>query len=70
MTLAGDDSFQSILNDASKKKAKDELNELNDEDRKLAVQTLRQWVLQQDWLKSPTGKPEIVFMRFLWSYII
>ena len=50
-----DDSFESTLNEVSKTKAKDELNERNDEDRKLAVQTLRQWILNQDWLKTPTG---------------
>lgn len=50
----GDALFVSKLDDASKKKAKDELNELNDKDRELAVQSLRQWVLQQKWLKSPT----------------
>ena len=45
----------SKLNAASLQKAKEELHELNDADRALAIQTLRQWVLQQNWLKSPTG---------------
>ena len=39
----------------AKKKAKKELNELNDTDRLLAVQAFRQWILQQKWLKTPTG---------------
>lgn len=50
----GDATFVSKLDEAGKKKAKDELNELNDKDRELAVQALRKWVLEQDWLKSPT----------------
>lgn len=50
----GDATFVSKLDEAGKKKAKDELNELNDKDRELAVQSLRRWVLEQDWLKSPT----------------
>ena len=54
--LSTDDvKFVSALDDAAKKKAKEELNELNDKDRALAVQTLRQWALQQKWLKTPTG---------------
>ena len=48
--------FESKLDETSKKKAKDELNELNDKDRESAVQTLRKWVLEQDWLRSPTGE--------------
>jgi hypothetical protein len=54
---ASDDiKFVSKLNEESQKKAKKELNELNDTDRILAVQYFRQWVLQQKWLKTPTGK--------------
>ena len=45
----------SLLDEAGKKKAKEELHEQNDKDRELAVQSLRQWVLQQKWLNSPTG---------------
>ena len=56
LAISGDDDFRSTLDEASRKKAKDELHELNDKDTVLAVQTLRQWVLQQDWLKTPTGK--------------
>ncbi|XP_052224863.1 alpha-tocopherol transfer protein-like [Dreissena polymorpha] len=55
MAVEPDDvKFVSALDDAAKKKAKEELNELNDKDRALAVQTLRQWALQQKWLKTPT----------------
>ncbi|KAL4229352.1 hypothetical protein ACF0H5_012391 [Mactra antiquata] len=50
----GDVNFVSKLDEASKKKAKDELNELNDKDRALAVQAFREWILQQKWLKTPT----------------
>lgn len=60
----GDADFVSSLDEASKKKAKEELNELNDKDRELAVQTLRKWVLEQDWLRSPTDfKFLLRFMR-------
>ncbi|XP_060565140.1 alpha-tocopherol transfer protein-like [Ruditapes philippinarum] len=58
-----DIKFVSKLNEESQKKAKKELNELNDTDRILAVQSFRQWVLQQKWLKTPT---EFEFLlRFL-----
>ncbi|XP_045191876.2 alpha-tocopherol transfer protein-like [Mercenaria mercenaria] len=53
-TLPGDAEFTSKLDEASKKKAKEELNELNDADRALAVQTFRKWILEQDCIKSPT----------------
>lgn len=42
--------FVSKLNETSREKAKEELHELNDGDRRLAVQTLRKWVLEQTWL--------------------
>ena len=54
--FSDDIKFISKLDEDSKKKAKRELNELNDADRILAVQSFRQWVLQQKWLKTPTGK--------------
>ncbi|XP_045179417.2 alpha-tocopherol transfer protein-like [Mercenaria mercenaria] len=50
----GDASFISKLDEEGKKKAREELHELNDKDREIAVQTFRQWVLDQDWLKTPT----------------
>lgn len=50
----GDAKFVSILDDAGKKKAKEELHELNDKDREGAVQALRKWALEQNWLKTPT----------------
>ncbi|XP_045179423.2 clavesin-2-like [Mercenaria mercenaria] len=49
-----DNKFISNLDEEGKKKAKEELNELNDEDRQIALQTFRQWVVDLDWLKSPT----------------
>ncbi|XP_045191878.1 alpha-tocopherol transfer protein-like isoform X2 [Mercenaria mercenaria] len=55
MAVEPDDAkFISKLDETSKQKAKEELNERNDKDRELAVQTLRQWILEQDWLKTPT----------------
>ena len=53
--IAGDAKFVSKLDEASKKKAKDEIGEKSDKDRELAVQALRGWVVQQKWLKTPTG---------------
>lgn len=50
----GDERFVSKLTEAGRKKAKEELNEINDKDRVLAVQSLRKWVLEQPWLKTPT----------------
>ena len=53
--LTGDTEFVSELDEVSKQLAKDELNERNEKDRLLAVQTLRRWVLEQKWLRTPTG---------------
>ncbi|XP_045179350.2 alpha-tocopherol transfer protein-like [Mercenaria mercenaria] len=53
-TKPGDAKFVSKLDEEGKKKAKEELHELNDKDTQIAVETLRQWVVDQDWLKSPT----------------
>ena len=51
-----DTEYKFPLDEESKKKAKDELNEI-DSDRVCAVQTFRKWVLDQaKWLKSPTGE--------------
>ncbi|XP_052817590.1 alpha-tocopherol transfer protein-like [Mya arenaria] len=50
----GDVDFVSKLDEASKKKAKEELNEINDKDREMAVQAFREWILQQKWLRTPT----------------
>ncbi|KAL4235165.1 hypothetical protein ACF0H5_006803 [Mactra antiquata] len=50
----GDKTYVCKLDQKSKEVAKIELKELNDKDREIAVQTLRQWVLDQPWLKSPT----------------
>ena len=54
-TFSGDVNYTSQLDSKSKKRARDELNEI-DSDRACAVQTFRQWVLEQkEWLKAPTG---------------
>ena len=53
--IPDDAKFVSALDDQSKKKAKEELNE-NEKDRLGAVQSFRSLVLQQDWLKTRTGK--------------
>ena len=45
----------SKLDEESLKVAKEELHERNEKDRLLAVQTFRQWVLEQQWLRTPTG---------------
>ena len=56
-----DTDYNFPLDDGSKKKAKDELNEV-DSDRACAVQTFRKWVLdQKKWLKSPTGRRNMGF---------
>ena len=55
--FAGDDVFQSKLDEKGKIKAAEELCERNEKDRKLAVQAFRLWIKQQDhWLKTPTGE--------------
>ncbi|XP_060581886.1 alpha-tocopherol transfer protein-like isoform X1 [Ruditapes philippinarum] len=50
----GDAKFVSKLNEEEKKRAKDELHELNDKDREGAVQALRKWALEQKWLITMT----------------
>lgn len=53
--IAGDANYKWPLDDESKNKAKEELNEI-DSDRANAVQTFRKWVIDQEkWMKSPTG---------------
>ena len=52
----GDAEFISKLDEASKKKCKDELHELNDTDRASAVQCFRKWIQEQPWLRTPTGQ--------------
>ena len=55
-TTAGDANYNCRLDSAGKKKARDELNEI-ESDRACAVQTFKKWVLEQDpWLRSPVGK--------------
>ena len=49
-----DDDYQCSLNEAALAMATEELNEVPKE-RLSAVQTLRQWILQQKHLKCPTG---------------
>ena len=56
LLTTGDANYVCSLDSEGKKKARDELNEI-ESDRANAVQTFRSWVLEQDlWLKSPVGK--------------
>ena len=67
----------SKLDEASLKVAKEELHEINETDRLLAVQTLRQWVLEQKWLRTPTGTVSLLILLktisilyfFIFTYI-
>ena len=47
--------FKSQLDEESLLRAKEELNE-NVKDRMCAVQSFRNLILQEKWLKTPTGK--------------
>jgi hypothetical protein len=49
-----DDKYVCTLTAASLKVAEEELGEKASE-RLVAVQTLRDWALQQKWMKTPTG---------------
>ena len=63
--ISGDKSYKCTLDSASKKKAREELNEI-ESDRARAVQTFRSWVLEQRaWLKSPTGITRAVSMAVI-----
>ena len=54
-TISADVNYASTLDSKSKKRSRDELNEI-ESDRAYAVQTFRKWVLEQkDWIKAPTG---------------
>lgn len=57
-----EDDFVGTLDEKSKQKARDELNE-DEKNRAGAVETFREWVKQQNWLKSPTDTRFLV--RFL-----
>ena len=67
----------SKLDEASLQVAKEELHEINETDRLLAVQTLRQWVLEQKWLRTPTGTVSLLILLktisilyfFIFTYI-
>ncbi|XP_052820455.1 clavesin-1-like [Mya arenaria] len=62
---ACDAKFVSKLDEASKQKCRDELNERNPADTLIAVQTLRQRVKEQDWLRIPTDFEFLLrFRRF------
>ncbi|XP_052760564.1 alpha-tocopherol transfer protein-like [Mya arenaria] len=62
---AGDENYVSPLDEASQQKCRNELNERSPADTLIAVQTLRQWVKEQDWLKTPTGYAFLLrFLRF------
>ncbi|XP_060585300.1 alpha-tocopherol transfer protein-like [Ruditapes philippinarum] len=62
MASESTDAFRSKLNQKWKQKALDELNEI-DKERDGAVQALREWSLQQPWLKTPTDTEFLI--RFL-----
>ena len=46
--------FKSKLDEASLKKAREELNE-NEDDRISIVQSFRNLIFQENWLRTPTG---------------
>ena len=46
--------YRCTLKEEWLKKARDELNE-EEIERLPAIQALREWILQQKWLKTPTG---------------
>ena len=52
--LSEDAQFESKLDEANLIRAKEELNE-NAKDRICAVQSFRNLILQENWLKTPTG---------------
>lgn len=55
----GDDmNYECMLDEQSLQKATKELNE-DPKERLGALQTLREWVKQQKWIKSPTGRPSV-----------
>ncbi|KAL5022514.1 hypothetical protein ScPMuIL_001669 [Solemya velum] len=58
MSDDADADYVCSLDSASEKKAKEELNE-DPKERLGAVQTLRTWVNQQKWFRTPTAKMEI-----------
>ncbi|XP_052760954.1 retinaldehyde-binding protein 1-like [Mya arenaria] len=61
----GDSKYVSPLDDASKKICHDELHERNEADTLIAVQTFRQWIHEQKWLKTPTDYKFLLrFLRF------
>ena len=55
LKISDDDNYVCTLDEASKERAGKELNE-DEKNRDGAVETLRDWVKQQHWLKSPTGR--------------
>ena len=54
MHVSGDAAFKTKLDKASREKAHEELNEV-EKDRLGAVQSFRNLVLQERWLRTPTG---------------
>ncbi|XP_045191555.2 retinaldehyde-binding protein 1-like [Mercenaria mercenaria] len=56
------DDFIGTLDEQSIQRAKDELNE-DEKNRQGAVETFREWVIQQQWLKTPTDTRFL--LRFL-----
>ena len=55
------DEYTCTLKETWQKKARDELNE-DEVERLPSVQALREWIHQQKWLKTPTGKTPSDFL--------
>ena len=53
--MTTDDNYSCSLCETSLKKAKKELNE-DPKERLGAVQALRNWVIQENWISTPTGE--------------
>ncbi|XP_053378166.1 retinaldehyde-binding protein 1-like [Mercenaria mercenaria] len=61
--MSSTDDFTGTLDEESQQRAKKELNE-DEKNRAGAVDTLRQWAMQQKWLKTPTDTKFLVkFLR-------
>ena len=57
--MEGFDEYKCMLDDQSLQKAVSELQE-DPRERLGSVETLRQWVKQQKWIRSPTGNLRLV----------
>lgn len=61
--MSEDKNYTCTLDANSLQKAQRELNE-DPKEREGAIQTLREWVDQQKWLKTPTGM-FVLFKSFI-----